>query len=114
MSRTNSPIGSEPVQAQASAQGDGVLAVQGVLNFDTVPAVLAQSAAWMQQAHNTVTIDLKGVERADSAGLALLVEWLHLAHNKGQELKFVNVPEQVRSLIRVNGLGRALRFDSQG
>lgn len=99
-------------QAQASAQGDGVLAVQGVLNFETVPVVLAQSAAWMQKVQDTVTIDLKGVERADSAGLALLVEWLHTARSKGRELKFVNVPEQVRSLIRVNGLSRALKINS--
>ena len=100
--------------AQATAHGDGVLTVRGVLSFDTVPDVYAQSAAWVQKSQGAITIDLKGVDRADSAGLALLVEWLHLARDKSRELKFLNVPEQVRSLIRVNGLSQALNVDNRG
>lgn len=109
-----SSSGSVVAPAQATAQGDGVLAVRGVLSFDTVPDVYAQSAAWVRKSEGTVTVDLKDVERADSAGLGLLVEWLHLARSKGRELKFVNVPEQVRSMIRVNGLNRALNIDARG
>jgi phospholipid transport system transporter-binding protein len=113
MSRQSSATGLAGAPAQATAQGDGVLTVRGVLNFDSVPEVYAQSAAWVQKCEGAITIDLKDVERADSAGLALLVEWLHLARAKNRELKFTNVPEQVRSLIRVNGLNKALRVDNQ-
>lgn len=96
----------------ATPQGDGTLVVDGVLTFDTVPNVLQQSASWIQKPGGAITVDLHGVVRADSAGLALLVEWLRLARIKNRELKFTNVPEQVRSLIRVNGLDRALGFDN--
>lgn len=99
-------------EAQATAQGDGVLAVRGALTFHTVPDLFRQSSAWMQKSSGLVTIDLKDVQRADSAGLALLVEWLHLARGKGRDVRFVNVPEQVRSLSRVNGLSRALGFNN--
>jgi phospholipid transport system transporter-binding protein len=98
--------------AEASVEGDGTLTVRGVLNFDTVPDVYTRSLAWVQKSQGAITVDLKNVQRADSAGLALLVEWLHLARRQSRELKFVNVPEQVRSLIRVNGLSNALGVDS--
>lgn len=93
-------------------QGDGTLAVSGVLTFDAVPDVLKQSAAWIDKAGGPITMDLKEVRRADSAGLALLVEWLRRAKEKGRQLRFVNVPDQVRSLIRVNGLSEALGVDN--
>lgn len=94
--------------AEATVEGDGMLTVSGVLSFDTVPDVFARSAAWVQKSQGAITIDLKNVERADSAGLALLVEWLQLALRQNRELRFANMPEQVRSLIRVNGLSKAL------
>jgi phospholipid transport system transporter-binding protein len=99
--------------AAASLQGDGVLAVRGALTFATVSDLYPQSEGWIRDSAGPVTVDLKDVRRADSAGLALLVEWLRLARAGGRELRFINVSEQVRSLARVNGLGRALQIDNQ-
>ena len=99
-------------EATASLQGDGVLAVRGALTFATVPDLYPQSEAWMRDSAGPVAVDLQDVQRADSAGLALLVEWLRLARASGRELRFINVPEQVRSLVRVNGLGRALQINN--
>ncbi|MCK7579441.1 MAG: STAS domain-containing protein [Chromatiales bacterium] len=53
-------------------------------------------------------IDLAQVERADSAGLALMIEWLKRAQVAGCKLRFANIPVQVQTLIRVNGLQAAL------
>lgn len=97
---------------QVTLRGEGNLAVSGVLTFNTVPDVLTQSAPWIDKAGGPITMDLKEVRRADSAGLALLVEWLRRAKDKGRQLRFVNVPDQVRSLIRVNGLSEALGVDN--
>jgi phospholipid transport system transporter-binding protein len=94
--------------AEATMDDDGTLTVSGVLSFDTVPDVFAKSAAWVQKSQGAITIDLKNVNRADSAGLALLVEWLQLARRRNLSLTFTNVPEQVRSLARVNGLSNAI------
>jgi phospholipid transport system transporter-binding protein len=93
---------------RVAIQGEGMLAVSGVLTFDTIPDVLNQSAPWIDKPGGPISIDLQEAKRADSAGLALLVEWLRRAKIKGRGLRFVNVPEQVRSLIRVNGLEEAL------
>lgn len=98
-------------EARFAAQGDGRFAVSGALTFYTVPGLYEQDTRALLQASGPIAIDLGDVSRADSAGLALLVEWLRRAHENGLPVRYVNVPEQVRSLARVNGLSGALRFD---
>ncbi len=49
-------------------------------------------------------IDLANVERMDSAGLALLLEWLREARRQGGSLRFTNIPESIMSYARVCGL----------
>jgi phospholipid transport system transporter-binding protein len=95
-------------EARATVGGDGTVAVAGPLTFDTVPQAFRLSAVWLQQPARSLTLNLSGVSRADSAGLALLVEWLRLAKTQGHTLAFTHVPEQMRSLIRVNGLDKVL------
>jgi phospholipid transport system transporter-binding protein len=77
--------------------------VAGALTFDTVPALYRDSAAWFA-AGGDLIVDLGQVTRADSAGLALLVEWLRRARAGDARLHLANIPEQVLTLIRVNGL----------
>jgi phospholipid transport system transporter-binding protein len=95
-------------EGQATVRPDGVLAVRGALTFDTVPGLWGQSTDWLANTNGPATVDLSEVRRTDSAGLALLMEWLRRAAGRGQTVKFINIPEQVRSLIRVNGLSQAL------
>ena len=80
-----------------------VHAVSGPLTFDSVPAVYAASRAWFAGKH-AMTIDLADVSTADSAGLALLIEWMRSARLAGASLSFANIPSQMQELIRVNGL----------
>lgn len=90
---------------------DGVLTVSGDLTFATVPELVTQSEAWLAAGTGALTVDLGGVRRADSAGLALMVEWLRLAREGARELKFVHMPDQVRNFIHVSGLTQVLPAD---
>jgi phospholipid transport system transporter-binding protein len=81
--------------------------VSGALTFDTAPGLYHESRGWFVAGAELV-IDLAQVERADSAGLALMVEWLKRARVTGCRLHFANIPAQVQTLIRVNGLQAAL------
>ena len=56
----------------------------------------------------TLGVDLRDVTRADSAGLALLVEWLRESEHTGNEIVFTNVPDQLLSIARVCGLDEIL------
>jgi phospholipid transport system transporter-binding protein len=94
--------------AQVTPRTDGVLAVDGALTFDTVPDIYQSSVGLVTEGAGPLTVDLATVRKADSAGLALLVEWRQRAGHAGRELRFTNVPEQVKSLTRVSGLSAVL------
>ena len=87
---------------------NGLLVASGPLVFDTVPDLYAQTRGWLEKSGGPISVDLRAVSHTDSAGLALFVEWLRLAKAHGRALTFINVPEQVHSLVRVNGLEEAL------
>ena len=87
---------------------DGRVIVEGELSFATVPALA--TPPW-PQGDAPVTVDLGGVRRADSAGLALLLEWARAARRQGRPIRFVHTPEQLKSLARVTGVNTILALD---
>lgn len=93
--------------ARFTERGSGDWLLEGELDFFSVPDVLAATRACRPD-DGSVRVDLKGVTRADSAGLALLLEWLRRAERNGCDISFVNVPEQLMSIARVCGLDEIL------
>ena len=78
--------------------------VEGELNFATAPELLQTMLGQFPSSGSEVRIDLAGVTRSDSAGLALLVEWLRLAQKQGVTLQFHNLPVQLREIARISDL----------
>jgi phospholipid transport system transporter-binding protein len=99
---------SEP---QLEQVGDGSVRVSGDLTFATVSEVLRESAGMVGSDPRALEIDLAGVRRADSAGLALLVHWLRQARDRGREVVFRNLPEQMLAIARVSDLQDILPRD---
>jgi phospholipid transport system transporter-binding protein len=81
--------------------------VEGPLAFDTVMALLPQGFNLLMQ-HTCVTFDFSNVLQADSAGLALIMEWWRFAKKHAAEVRFANVPEALKALIAVTNLDQAL------
>lgn len=86
-----------------TATDNAVHNLAGPLTFDSVPSIYAASRTWFAGAQ-AITIDLADAGAADSAGLALLIEWMRTARKAGTRLRFANIPAQMQDLIRVNGL----------
>ena len=84
----------EPTPASFARQGPGRAAVSGALSFATVGGLLTPGAEFIRGGEADC-IDLSGVQGADSAGLALLIEWLSLARLAGRPLRYDNVPAQL-------------------
>ena len=78
--------------AKITADGEGQYAVSGELSFRTVPDLLRQGERLFEGC-SAFVLDLKGVSRADSAGLALLLEWLRRCRRRRQDLFFRNLPQ---------------------
>jgi len=93
--------------ARFTDKGNGDWLLEGELDFATVPGVLQHAGADMRGIDG-IRVDLKGVTRADSAGLALLVEWLRESERAGVPIRFINVPVQLLSIARVCGLEEIL------
>ncbi|MDH5446922.1 MAG: STAS domain-containing protein [Gammaproteobacteria bacterium] len=83
---------------------DGQLAVEGELSKFTVPSIMKQGHNLINNANQNLAIDLKGVTRTDSAGLALLLEWMTLASKKDLQIHFKNLPSQLLKIAKVSDL----------
>lgn len=94
-------------EAAIEVRGRNGYAVVGPLQFDSVPEVWKKSRLLFQPDQSLV-LDLKGVSRADSAALALLVAWTREARRAGARLRFQNIPPQLMALIRAARLENLL------
>lgn len=81
--------------------GGGHFRVEGRLGFDTVMAALDASQKLFAD-HQAIELDLSGVTAADSAGVALLIEWVSRARHSKCLLHFRHVPEQVMAIARIS------------
>ena len=99
-------------EAVLTETGQGCWLLEGELSFASVPAVLRLSGRGLTSTRE-IRVDLQGVTRADSAGLALLVEWLREAERAGRVITFINVPEQLLAIARVCGLDEILSLQAQ-
>lgn len=88
-------------RARLDSLGTGHFRVSGVLDAATAADVLEQSESAFAQAPQ-IEVDLGGVGESDSAGLALLIEWLRIARQAGKKIHFANVPAQIEALARIS------------
>ena len=80
----------------------GVHRLQAPLQFATVPALRPQGLALISAAQRELTMDLSAVPAADSAGLALLVDWLASARSQDKTLRYVQPPQGLLALARLS------------
>jgi phospholipid transport system transporter-binding protein len=86
--------------------------VTGELTFQTVPDHWRKSAD-LFGGNSAFTIDLSGVTRADSAGLALLIGWIRRAKQESKSIYFKNIPANLVAIARVTGVDAILaEFES--
>jgi phospholipid transport system transporter-binding protein len=83
--------------------GPGRLSVRGALTFATARQarelglrVLAAAAA------TQLELDCAGVTASDSAGLAVLLDFLAWARHAGRGLRLTELPEEVRAIARIS------------
>lgn len=51
--------------------------------------------------HEQVVLDLGGVTRCNMAGLALLIQWLHLLHKEQVQVRLTCVPKALAALAEI-------------
>jgi phospholipid transport system transporter-binding protein len=87
----------------------GRFQISGDLNFDTVTGLLEESKATLFASPVTqLDLDLSGVTRADSAGLALLLQWMRMARANECDIHYHHLPEQLLAIARPGELDSLL------
>ena len=91
-----------PLEINTQAQGE--VKVKGDLTFacinkKTVSLIDFKGSRY----HNVVTVDLSDVNMSDSAGLALMIEWIKLSRIHSVKLVFKYIPQQLMTLAKLSG-----------
>lgn len=92
---------------RALGRDNGVYLLEGELSFATVVYAL-KSLSGLFTPGAELCFDLAGIDRADSAGLALLLEWMRRAQKAGGSIRYIHLPEAVRAIARVSGVEELL------
>jgi phospholipid transport system transporter-binding protein len=89
--------------AGLEAAGSGSFSLRGDVTFTSAGALLEagrQAFAGLP----AVTVDLGQVTRVDSAGLALLLEWLRLGRAESRATRFTALPDKLLAIARLTGV----------
>jgi len=92
-----------PATFTLDAEDDGRLAACGPLTFASARAARALGLGALEDGTGAaLEIDCRGVNPSDSAGLAVLIDWLAVARQAGRTLRYSGLPEDLRALARIS------------
>jgi len=88
--------------------------LSGELNFNSVGLLLNQPEIDFDSAENDqIDVDLSQISRFNSASLALLIEWMKKAAQKGLQIKYHSAPEQLMKIAEAYGVLLELPLSSE-
>lgn len=103
--------GAEP--GRLAPAGPGRFELRGELGFDDAARLLAEGDRAFGPLQS-VEVDLAGLTRVDSAGLAVLIEWSLAAGAAGRRLGYRNLPPAVTSLAGISDVSELIPAVSGG
>lgn len=109
----NPPPAEASAPGRLEAAGPGRFELSGEVGFDDAARLLAEGDAAFGPLES-VEVDLARIARADSAGLALLIEWSLAARAAGKALRYSNVPPAVASLAGISDVAELLSPSAGG
>jgi phospholipid transport system transporter-binding protein len=79
------------------------LNVSGALTFETARAAYEAGLRTLSNgSQSPLQVDCGAVTESDSAGLAVLIEWLAAATKAGRKLQFQNLPDGIRAAAQIS------------
>ncbi len=90
-------------------QGHGNFSLSGRADFSNVGRLLANGEEQFID-HKVITVDLVEVDCANSAGLALLMEWSTWCQSNGIKLVYKRPQHTLLEIVRINDVEQMLSF----
>ncbi len=91
------------MKADLRRLAEGRYSLEGEVTVDTVPDLwpLIQQAAAQP---GVACLSCKGVTQADSAAVAVIIEWMRLLHRRGGTLMVEDLPMEMQMIIEISDL----------
>lgn len=93
---------------QLEPRADSRFAAVGSLTFGTARNARALGLRLLKGLQGDVVVDCAGVTRGDSAGLAVLLDWLGAARAGGQGLRYEGLPRQIIAIAEISEVDELL------
>lgn len=90
---------------EITTEAQGKITVKGDLTFATINKKTLDLINFKNSRYseNIININLSAVNNSDSAGLALMIEWIKLSKLHKTQLCFKHIPEQLLTLAKLSG-----------
>ena len=93
--------GRESERADIQDLGDGHFAIRSDLTFESASRILLQSKQ-MFASCDRISVEMSAAGEADSAGLALLLEWISWTRHTNREITYEKIPERLLAIARIS------------
>ena len=80
----------------------GIFKVTGEFTFSNITQDTVKSLP-LDKTLEHLVIDLTDITKADSAGLALMIEWIKQSQQNQIKICFQNIPDQLLALAKLSG-----------
>ena len=95
--------------ATVTVSAPGQITVSSALTFETALGVFeAGVECFVRDGSAAITVDFAAVSKADSAGLAVLIEWRRWSRQHGRHLMYVNLPAQINAIAHLSEVSEVL------
>lgn len=84
-----------------SREGE-VFRVSGPVTIDNVRGVIEEGLQAFDR--DDLVVDLGGLGTVDSSALSMMLEWMRAAARSGRRVRYLNLPENLKSLAGVYGV----------
>ena len=92
---------------------DGCVHLSGELTFDSSPGIFDGLRDPFRSRDEITSIDLSLVERIDSSGLALILEWQAMINRQQGTLRIINAPSSLLRLAKLCEADKLLEMTSR-
>ena len=99
-----------PATFEITATSPGRFAARGALNFGNARRARSEGLDALRAASaRDLEIDCGGISHSDSAGLAILLDWMSIMKREGRPLCYANLPSGLLAVARISGVEEMLQ-----
>ena len=99
-----------PATFEIAVTSPGRFAARGALSFGNAKRARSEGLQALRGASaRNLEIDCSGITHSDSAGLAILLDWMSIMKREGRPLCFANLPPGLLAVARISGVEEMLQ-----